>query len=209
MSDDEKGKIEPRDRKRPRGGVKQINAHGNVTNIINNNNINNFIINDPSKVPNFHQVGQPERVSTAAPINESNPDFNNARDQPKSGSAGGQRPRKQAQQFRSNSLTNRKDGSQDGSQQYIQNYGSNGDRFNRTQPTSQGALNSSGRVASQKRKMQSSAGFNNNVVSIVKKELQKRHESPRSRRQLINNLAGPQSYSRGKPGSNQMVGGPG
>jgi hypothetical protein len=46
------------------------------------------------------------------------------------------------------------------------------------------------------------------VVSIVKKELQKRHESPRSRRQLINNLAGPQSYSRGGSNPNQLLAGP-
>jgi hypothetical protein len=32
---------------------------------------------------------------------------------------------------------------------------------------------------------------NQTVVSIVKKELLKRNESPRSRRQMINNLAGP------------------
>lgn len=43
--------------------------------------------------------------------------------------------------------------------------------------------------------------------NIVKKELQKRHESPRSRRQLINNLAGPQSYSRSQ-GTNQFLAGP-
>ena len=30
--------------------------------------------------------------------------------------------------------------------------------------------------------------FNQTVASIVKKELQKRHESPRSRRQLLSNL---------------------
>ena len=43
---------------------------------------------------------------------------------------------------------------------------------------------------------------------MVKKELQKRHESPRSRRQLINNLAGPQSFSRGQGGTNQFLAGP-
>lgn len=32
---------------------------------------------------------------------------------------------------------------------------------------------------------------NQTVVNIVKKELQKRNESPRSRKQMINNLAGP------------------
>ena len=32
---------------------------------------------------------------------------------------------------------------------------------------------------------------NQTVVNIVKKELQKRNESPRSRRQMVNNLAGP------------------
>jgi hypothetical protein len=37
---------------------------------------------------------------------------------------------------------------------------------------------------------------NQTVVNIVKKELQKRNESPRSRRQMVNNLAGPQSYNR-------------
>lgn len=35
---------------------------------------------------------------------------------------------------------------------------------------------------------------NSKTKNIVKKELLKRHESPRSRRQLINNLAGPQQY---------------
>jgi hypothetical protein len=52
--------------------------------------------------------------------------------------------------------------------------------------------------------------FNQTVVSIVKKELQKRHESPRSRRQLINNLAGPQSYNRrpNQNGTNQFLAGP-
>ena len=37
---------------------------------------------------------------------------------------------------------------------------------------------------------------NQTVVNIVKKELQKRNESPRSRRQMVNNLGGPQSYNR-------------
>ena len=37
---------------------------------------------------------------------------------------------------------------------------------------------------------------NSKTKNMVKKELLKRHESPRSRRQLINNLAGPQSYTR-------------
>jgi len=37
---------------------------------------------------------------------------------------------------------------------------------------------------------------NSNVVNVMKKELQKRIESPRNRRQMLNNLAGPQSYSR-------------
>lgn len=41
------------------------------------------------------------------------------------------------------------------------------------------------------------AGMNNaNVVNVMKKELTKRIESPRNRRQMLNNLAGPQSYSR-------------
>lgn len=34
-----------------------------------------------------------------------------------------------------------------------------------------------------------SSTFNQTVANIVKKELQKRHESPRSRRQLLQNLA--------------------
>lgn len=51
------------------------------------------------------------------------------------------------------------------------------------------------------------SNFNSNVVSIVKKELQKRHESPRSRRQLINNLAGPQSYSRTGANPNNVLAG--
>ena len=49
---------------------------------------------------------------------------------------------------------------------------------------------------------------NSKTKNMVKKELQKRHESPRSRRQLINNLAGPQSYSRGQSGANQFLAGP-
>jgi len=48
---------------------------GNITNIINNNNINNFIINDPSKAPPaFHmaqaqqQMGVPDSRVQTAPI---------------------------------------------------------------------------------------------------------------------------------------------
>jgi len=55
---------------------------------------------------------------------------------------------------------------------------------------------------------------NATVVNIVKKELQKRNESPRSRRQMLNNLAGPQSYNRrgfingpSQNGSNQFLAG--
>jgi hypothetical protein len=42
---------------------------GNITNIINNNNINNYIINDTSKAPNQFMMQQQNmngnRVSTA------------------------------------------------------------------------------------------------------------------------------------------------
>ena len=48
---------------------------------------------------------------------------------------------------------------------------------------------------------------NSKTKNMVKKELLKRHESPRSRRQLINNLAGPQSYTR-QGGANQFLAGP-
>ena len=48
---------------------------------------------------------------------------------------------------------------------------------------------------------------NAKTKNMVKKELLKRHESPRSRRQLINNLAGPQSYTR-QGGANQFLAGP-
>lgn len=48
---------------------------GNITNIINNNNINNFIINDPTKAPPaFHmaqahqQMGMPDGRVQTAPI---------------------------------------------------------------------------------------------------------------------------------------------
>lgn len=41
------------DDKQPRSGQMRQKANGNITNIINNNNINNFIINDPAKAPQF------------------------------------------------------------------------------------------------------------------------------------------------------------
>jgi hypothetical protein len=59
---------------------------GNITNIINNNNINNFIINDPSKTPPqfhmahaSHNMGIPETRVGTAPIDSNSSEFNGMR----------------------------------------------------------------------------------------------------------------------------------
>ena len=68
------------------------------------------------------------------------------------------------------------------------------------QPQSRGNYNGQMQIGVDRRRQQvgssqpqTSHGLrgNSKTKNIVKKELQKRNESPRSRRQLINNLAGP------------------
>jgi len=68
QSDDERARLEFRgERGANKRGVRgnsgrvvekqRMTSGGNITNIINNNNINNFIINDPSKAPPvFHMA---------------------------------------------------------------------------------------------------------------------------------------------------------
>ena len=74
MTDQEDEKNNKRGTRRTKSGdgkdgpnMKQV--AGNITNIINNNNINNYIINDTSKTPNQFMMQQQNmngnRVSTA------------------------------------------------------------------------------------------------------------------------------------------------
>jgi len=98
-----------------------------------------------------------------------------------------QRPRKQAQQFRSNSLTNKKD---------FEQIGLSGQKPEVAGPPLAEQIKR--RQAGGTQQLQNSQGIrgSSKTKNMVKKEMLKRHESPRSRRQLINNLAGPQSYTR-------------
>lgn len=58
------------------------------------------------------------------------------------------------------------------------------DQMSRTQVLNQSTFTTGGII-----KKKNIVGFNQTVANIVKKEIQKRHESPRSRRQVLSNIA--------------------